>query len=236
MDAQGNPVIDVCISCGFGEFIPNKIQLAIYKYDMFMGMKEDISKAISRRHTHVKVVHLPLDTLRRDASDIDELIKFCYNEFGCVKYVVHPNKNIEAFIANFLSKWRKEWLTLCLETFPYRKKKAIRSPLDIIEWCMGLAPNVRMVIDTSHIEEVWMNHMIMKTLLKYTSVIHLSNKAKGVGQHLPFNHPDGVFNLVGFVRDLKYRYKWEGDLVLEYMQEYKDKLVKNKDYIERLLA
>ena len=44
MDAQGNPIIDVCISYGFGEdnryaleAIPNKIQLAIYKFDLFMG-------------------------------------------------------------------------------------------------------------------------------------------------------------------------------------------------------
>lgn len=245
MDSEGNPVIDVCISCGFGEDnryaldinnrIPEKIQLAVYKYDVFMDIKEDIVKAISRHHTHVKVVHLPLDTLRRSFTDINTLIKFCFNEFGCLKYVVHPNKFIEAFIYKFLYKWEIEGVTLCVETFPYRNKKKIRTPIDIMEWCIRY-PGLNMVIDTSHIEEIWMNHMIMPSLLKYTSVIHLSNKSKEFGQHLPFNHPKGIHNLVKFVRDLKYNYKWNGDLVLEYMPEYQHKLIKNRDYIERLLA
>jgi hypothetical protein len=244
MDSESNPVIDVSISYGFGEGnrytldnIPHKIQLALYKYDLFMDMKEDIVKSINRKHTHVKVVHLPLDTLRRSFSDIIALINFCYNEFGCMKYVVHPNKLIEGFIYNFL-QWETEGIQLLLETFPYRNKKAIRSPLNIMEWCIQYPSSLKMVIDTSHIEEVWMNYMIMGTLLKYTSVIHLSNqsKEKAIGKHLPFNHSKGMFNLVGFVRDLRYRYKWEGDLVLEYMPEHKHKLIKNRDYIERLLA
>lgn len=244
MDAQGNPVIDVSISYGFGEDnryalenIPPKIQLAVYKYDLFMGMKDEVAKAVSRKHTRIKVVHLPLDTLRRSFSDIIALIDFCFNEFGCRKYVVHPNRNIQSFIYSFL-QWDTEGRILCIETFPYRNKKHIRSPLDIMEWCIHYPDHLKMVIDTSHIEEIWMNHMIMTSLLKHTSVIHLSNQSKDkkIGKHLPFNHPDGMFNLVGFVRDLKYRYKWEGDLVLEYMPEHKHKLVKNRDYIERLLA
>lgn len=242
MDAEGNPVIDVSISYGFGEDnryalenIPQKIQLASYKYDSFMRMKDKISKAISRRHTRVNVVHLPLDTLRRKYSEIHDMIKFCFNELGTWKYVIHPNKGIGDFVGLFEQKWADEGIRLCIETFQYRKKKAIRSPLDIMEWCIRI-PVVDMTIDTSHIEEIWMDHRIMKTLLQYTSVIHLSNKSRKLGQHLPFNHPEGDLNLVGFVRDLKYRYKWEGDLVLEYMPEHKHKLVKNKDYIERLLA
>jgi len=245
MDTNGNPVIDVSISYGFGEDnryaldnIPQKIQLAIYKYDLFMGMKEDISKTISKTHTHVKVVHLPLDTLRKNPKDINNLIEFCFNEFGCFKYVIHPNKGIDHFVYQFMHRWEMQGLILCLETFPYKNKKMIRSPLDIMEWCIKYPPVVHMVIDTSHIEEIWMNYMIMTTLLKYTSVIHLSNQSKDrkIGKHLPINHPDGIFNLVGFVRDLKYRYKWEGDLVLEYMPDHKNKLIKNRDYIERLLV
>ena len=184
MDADGNSVIDVSISCGFGEEnrymlenIPHKIQLAVYKYDQFMAMKEDISTAVRRRHTRVKVVHLPLDTLRRNFSEIIALIDFCFNEFGCIKYVVHPNKNIQSFIYNFL-QWDTERRILCIETFPYRNKKHIRTPLDIIEWCIHYPEALKMVIDTSHIEEIWMNHMIMPALLKHTSVIHLSNQSK----------------------------------------------------------
>ncbi len=107
-----------------------------------------------------------------------------------------------------------------------------------MEWCIHYPDSLKMVIDTSHIEELWMSHMIMPSLLRHTSVIHLSNqsKEKAIGKHLPFNHPKGMYNLVGFVRDLKYKYKWEGDLVLEYMPEHKHKLIRNRDYIKRLLA
>jgi hypothetical protein len=92
-----------------------------------------------------------------------------------------------------------------------------------------------MTIDTSHIEDVWFDHRIMDYLLKFTKVIHLSNRAKGLGSHLPFNHTDGEINLISFVKELKYRYKWSGTIVLEYMPDYHTKLIKNCKYVEKLL-
>jgi hypothetical protein len=93
-----------------------------------------------------------------------------------------------------------------------------------------------MTLDTTHIEDVWYDHKIIRFLLQYTSVIHLSNRASGIGEHLPFNHVKGELPLIKFVRELKYQYKWSGDIVLEYMPEYHDKLIKNAKYLERLLA
>jgi hypothetical protein len=92
-----------------------------------------------------------------------------------------------------------------------------------------------MCIDTSHIEETWFDYKIMYKLLQFTSVIHLSNRAKGVGQHMPFNSEKGELNLVGFVRDLKHRYNWNGKIILEYMAEYQDKIEKNANYVKRLV-
>ena len=238
-------MIDVCISYGFGEdnrynleSIPDKIQLAVYKYDPFMKMKDEVVKAIERNGTNVKVIHLPLDTLRREKKEIMELIEFGATKLGCNKFVVHPNKFINQFIDHFL-KSAYPWCKLCIETFQWRKKKEIRGPLEIVERCIDRRHNfgmLSMTLDTSHMESIWFDHKIMPTLLRYTSVIHLSNKARGVGSHLPFNSPHGELKLVGFVRDLKYRYNWSGDLVLEYMPDYRNKLMKNKLYIERLLA
>ena len=91
-----------------------------------------------------------------------------------------------------------------------------------------------MCLDTSHTEDIWFDHRIMSYLLKYTSVIHLSNRAQRA-QHLPFNSEKGDLQLVGFVRELKYKYNWSGDIVLEYMPEYQDKLIKNLMYLRRLI-
>jgi len=235
-------MIDICISYGFGEgnrfeqeTIPNKIQLAIWKYDVFMELKDDAVKALNKHGTDVKVVHLPLDTLRRTMGELDKLIDFCAHKIGCHKFVVHPNKNIIQFADYFIKGWGYE-NQLLIETFAWRSKKQLRSPIEILEFCNRCGPTVKMVIDTSHIETLWFDHKIMPTLLRYTPVIHLSNRAKGFGSHMPFNSEDGELKLVGFVRDLKHRYNWNGDIVLEYMPEHKHKLMKNKKYIERLLA
>ena len=235
-------MINVCISYGFGEGnrysqerIPDKIQIATWKYDVFMELKEDALKAIEKHGTDVKVIHLPLDTLSQGNSDIDKLIDFGFTRFGCRKYVFHTNKKSLQFIDHFLKRW-SPFCQLCIETFGWRSKKELRGPLEILEYCIKDYPHLAMTIDTSHIEDIWFDHRIMPMLLKYTTVLHLSNRAKGIGQHLPFNSMDGDLKLVGFVRDLKYRYNWSGDLVLEYMPDYKHKLMKNKTYIERLLA
>ena len=235
-------MINVCISYGFGdgnrfqqENIPDKIQLAIWKYGVFMELKDDALKAIEKHGTDVRVIHLPLDTLSQDISDIDKLIEFGFTKLGCQKYVFHPNKNSLQFIDHFMKRW-SPFCQLCIETFQWRKKIQIRGPLEILEFCIQSYPTLAMTIDTSHIETIWFDHRIMPMLLKYTTVLHLSNRAKGVGSHLPFNSEKGELKLVGFVRDLEHRYNWSGDLVLEYMPEYKDKLWKNKQYIERLLA
>jgi len=235
-------MIDVCISHGFGEdnryhqnFMPEKIQLAVYKYSPFMENKESVAKQITENNIQVKVVHLPLDTLRRNAKDIHKLITFCNNELKAYKFVIHPNKNVFTFIDYFLKNVDR-YNQLCIETFAWKVKKAIRSPLEIIEICSPKFPRLAMTLDTSHIEQIWFDHRILPMLLKYTTVIHLSNRAKGFGQHLPFNSPNGDLNLVSFVRSLKHTYHWTGSLVLEYMPEYQNKLIKNKNYIERLLT
>lgn len=239
-------MIEVAISYGFGsenrynlEEIPPTIQLASYKYDPLMDHQDKIADALEEAKTNLQVVHLPLDTLHQDKDKVIDLI-FTFNQkFGCQHFVIHPNKGIEDFLDYYLdnrliSLKDEADYTLCIETFQWRKKKKIRSPLDIMEYCLKY-PEFSMCIDTSHIESIWFDYKIMCTLLKYTSVIHLSNRAKGHGSHMPFNSPHGDLNLVGFVLDLKKRYKWNGIIVLEYMPEHSHKLKSNANYIKRLL-
>ncbi len=245
-------MIDVSISYGFGSDnrqndngpIPQSIQLALYKYELYQEQKKKIFKAISRSHTHVKVAHMPLDFLRHESQLMIEMIKELRDELGVFKFIVHPNKGIKTFIPFFIDNNIKD-VQLCIENFPWRKKKKLRNPLKIIEYIgwmreanlwngAGPVENVFLCLDTSHTEDLWFEYQLMYHLLPYVSVIHLSNR-EGRNQHLPFNTGKGDLNLVGFVKDLKKRYNWSGDIVLEYMPEYRYKLSQNAEYIQRLL-
>lgn len=240
-------MIKVAISYGFGEDnryhleeIPPDIQLAVFNYDMFKKNEKRIIEALEKAETNVLVVHLPLDILKQDVGDVLKLIFMLNQKFACENFIIHPNKLITSFIHYYLENRYYKYIKgvrvykLCIETFQWRKKKEIRGPLDILEYCVE-HPEIRMCIDTSHIENIWFDCKIIYKLLQYTNVIHLSNRAKGHGLHLPFNSPKGELNLVGFVRELKYRYKWRGTIVLEYKPEYHHKLLKNYYYIKRLL-
>lgn len=66
--------------------------------------------------------------------------------------------------------------------------------------------------------------------------IQLSNRTKGIGDHMPFNDARGKLNLVAFVNDLKKRYNWSGIIVMEHMEYYKDKTMKSYEYLKKLLA
>lgn len=232
-------MIHISISYGFGDDnryhlnqIPDKIQLALYKYDLYENKRDYILERI--QETNVRVVHLPLDTFRIDHNLIFNMMDDIYARTGCAKYVVHPNKGILDFLWDFNKNGRP--FNLCIETFGWKSKKILRTPLEIISIIHKYSRhNMSMTIDTSHIETMWFDHKIMKYLLEHTGVIHLSNRAKKVGQHLPFNDQRGELNLVSFIRDLRFKYKWNGDIVLEYMPEYQHKLYKNSKYVERLL-
>jgi len=244
--------IDVSVSYGFGGdnryndtgVIPPKIQLALYKYELYMEQKKDIFKEISRNHTHVQIAHMPLDFLRHDPKLMIDMIKELRDEVGAFKFIVHPNKGITNFLGHFLGEdiWDVQ---LCIENFPWRKKKELRNPLKIIESmynfrCGSLLSNtpgdlLKMCLDTSHTDIIYFDYQLMSYILPYTSVIHLSNR-EGRNQHLPFNTWKGDLNLVGFVKELKNRYKWSGDFVLEYMPEYRHKLHQNVKYIKKLLG
>jgi len=234
-------MIETAISCGFGNEnrynlskLPESIQLALYKYDLYVKYKDEIWNSILKEGTKVPVIHLPIDSLRRDFGDTYQIMKDGFNLVGCTHYVIHPNRKIKEFIQAFLQS--KLNVKLCIENFQWRKKKVYRSPLEIIERCIKEGEyNLSSTFDTSHAEEIWFDHRIMPYLLKHISVIHLSNRAKKIGQHMPFNSPKGELNLVSFVGDLKHKYKWNGKIVLEYMEEYQDKVLKNYEYLKRLV-
>lgn len=213
--------------------LPPNIQLALYKYELFIEKKNDILKKLDDSQTKVNVLHLPIDCLRYDHKYILEIIQLFHKLYGCIKFVIHPNRGIHSFIDYFLSE-KTTGIKLCIENFPYKKKKRIRTPIEIIEFCIKYPEKFGLTFDTSHADPIWFDYKILYYIIKYTEVIHLSNR-KGKNQHIPFNSQDGDLNLVQFVKDLVNRYGWEGDIVLEYMPEYRNKLYKNTEYIQQLI-
>jgi len=233
-------MIETAISYGFSEEnrykikdIPQSIQLSIWKYDIWKENMDKIIEKIYLNSVSVKTVHLPLDTLKRPFKDIFDLMGILHSTILCNKFIIHPNKGILEFIEEFVN-W-SETVTLCIENFQYRKKKTLRNPIEIITKCVETGSDkIKMCFDTSHVEAIWFDGSIMTSLLKHIKVIHLSNRI-GKQSHLPFNIQNGDLNLVGFVHELKKRYKWEGLIVLEYLQDYQYKLNKNLEYLKRLV-
>ena len=77
-------MIQVSVSYGFGEdnrynleSIPENIQWALYKHEMF---KEADLDFLERNNINVNVVHLPLDTLRRDVGDMLDLTELIHKK------------------------------------------------------------------------------------------------------------------------------------------------------------
>lgn len=234
-------MIQTSISYGFGEdnryklkYIPVDIQLAVYKYKIWEDSKDEIVNTLYQNSIKVNAIHLPLDSMKQSPEKMLKLIEITSSTLFCKKFIIHPNKGINFFIQKFLDTDLD--VQLCVENFQHRKKKEYRNILYIIEKCIQFdTDRVKVCLDTSHTEDHWFNPQIMQFILKHVSVIHLSNRI-GKGAHRPFNIQDGDLNLVGFVKELKHRYHWKGDIVLEYMPEYQEKLFKNHDYLKRLIA
>lgn len=231
-------MIQVSISYGFGNenrynlsSVPKNIQLALYKYELYSESK---LKELQKNNININVIHLPLDTLKRDARDMVQFMNYLYDITGIKKFVIHPNKLIESFVHYWMDK-EGEYprYQLCIENFQWKTRKELRTPLKILEYCVKYPNHIKMCFDTSHAEELWFDHRILHTLLPHISVIHLSNRARSKS-HMPFNSGKGELNLMAFVNRLKF-IKWNGDIVLEYMPDYRDKLIKNYYLLKEIM-
>jgi len=208
------------------------IQLSVFKLEIYEEFKKKVIKIIKDNKIQVNVVHLPVDLLSQEPESTIEMMEFLNNELLCEKFVIHPNRGVVQFLHYFINK-KRSCYQLCIENFPWRRKKELRSPLVIHDICKT-SDILKIAFDTSHAEEVWFDHKVFKYLVDKISVIHLSNRV-GKKQHQPFNKVNGDLQLVSFVKQLKKIFNWDGDIVLEYMPEYSSYLYRNLDYLERLI-
>jgi len=211
--------------------IRTPVQLGIFHSSIFNNLRFTSSEELRRNKIEVVAVHLPIDCYKLTPYEIFEVMNYYKDWHGVKKFVVHPNYGIENFINEF--SFRTPVYELCIENFQWKRKKPLRTPLNIYDVCRG-TENIRMAFDTSHAEDVWFDKKIFSYLVDMISVIHLSNRT-GKIKHKPFNCMDGDINLVSFVRDLQEEYDWSGDLVLEYSKDYKHKLYENISYLEKIL-
>ena len=207
------------------------IQLSVFKLEIYKELKKKAIKIIKDNKIQVNVVHLPVDLLSQEPESTIEMMDLLNNELFCEKFVVHPNRGIVQFLHYFINK--KSDYQLCIENFPWKRRKELRSPLVIHDICKT-SDNLKIAFDTSHAEEVWFDHKVFKYLVDKISVIHLSNRT-GKKQHQPFNVTNGDLQLESFVKQLKKIFNWNGDIVLEYMPEYSSYLYRNLDYLQRLI-
>lgn len=236
-------MITTSISYGFGNSnldiindIKFPVQLGLYRYEEWLKIKDDIVKKLKENKIDIRVVHLPIDSLRYTTGQILDIIDLFISDFGCSKYVIHPNKGIDTFLKEQDKKTISCMSEICVENFPYKSKKSLRTPLHIHDFCNRYS-NVKLAFDTSHSDDIWFDYKTFGYLIDKISVIHLSNRIKSSNLiHTNFNIENGDINLVGFVNDLKKRYNWSGDIVLEYKSEYKQYLERNLKYVERLVG
>lgn len=209
------------------------IQLSIDQSKICFELKESIVSIIKERNMQVRVVHLPIDCLSLRFDIIVELMDFFSCNIQSRKFVIHPNRGIIKF-ADYFIDCNKRTYELCIENFMWKRRKELRSPLQIYNVCQKF-PNLKMTFDTSHAETIWFEHKIFSYFLPKISVVHLSNRVNRKG-HRPFSVEGGELNLVGFVGKLRKGYMWSGDIVLEYMSEYAEKLPKNWSHLNKLLG
>jgi hypothetical protein len=207
------------------------IQLSIAQNETFFKFKEDLVSIIKDRNILVNVVHLPINCLSLEFSVIVDLMDFFYYYFYIRKFVIHPNRSITKFLNYFM--YHGKPYELCIENFLWKRKKELRSPLQIYDICKKF-PNVKITFDTSHSEVIWFEDKIFSYFLPEISVIHLSNRVNRRG-HYPFTVENGELNLINFISKLR-RQKWSGDIVLEYLSDYSSKLYPNWLYLNRLLG
>jgi len=108
-------------------------------------------------------VHLPTKDMNTDL--VHEIM--CL--FNVEKATIHAHDNVLEMLMGELS-WK-----VCLENFPYKSNRKYRTPIDII-YEVGKNKKLGMTLDICHAESFWMEPIILSSLLKYTDILHLSNK------------------------------------------------------------
>jgi len=151
------------------------------------------------------------------------------------KLVAHPNFGLYKIIQEIIESKAYDDVLFCLENFPFRARKVVRTPVEIILHNLDysyLATNeFGFCLDTAHLDKEWYHISILDTIMNYVNIIHLSNQ--NGGQHLPILEGDLNLHLI---LDRVKKKKLNIEICLEYMAEYKSKAIQDAEYVRKYLG
>lgn len=183
---------------------------------------------------YISSIHLPKGLVYSDYFHDGGVVRDLKKRFDVDLFVVHPWSDDLDRICNRLVEG-EEGYCLCLEAFGAKKQQAKGNPFYLLtnfgkyfqsDW-------VGMCLDFSHLDAEMCNWKIVKNFLPYTKMIHASCRIEKQ-QHTPVFPIRGEWinavSLIGSilsVKDLKVR-----EIVLEYMKQYKESLVKHSFWLQ----
>lgn len=183
--------------------------------------------------TYISSIHLPKGLVYSDYINEGGIVKNLASRFDVDLFVVHPwLEDLERVAKRLIDEER---YCLCLEAFRARKQQVKGNPFYLLanfgkyfqsDW-------VGLCLDFSHLDAELCNWKIVKNFLPYAKMIHASCRI-GKQQHTPVFPIRGEWinavSLIGqilSIKDLKIR-----EIVLEYMKQYKENLVKHSFWLQ----
>lgn len=221
----------ISISCFVGnenglQFVHNigkdsNIHLGFFSFKDFYNYKDKING-----NTKISSGHLPAIVKGYDEKDLEDYIIWFKKRIKSKlkKLVVHPNPGIMNLIS-YIPHEILENTKICIENFPYRKRKVYRTPLDII--VVG-SEYMGFCLDLAHLDQAWQNLTIIKNLICYADIVHFSNIISKKKTHLPIGK--GKINITDILSFIK-QTNLDLEISLEYGLYYKDFLVVDYMYL-----
>lgn len=211
-----------------------KIQLAFFKKeDFFKFNHKDIVEICNCLNIRVSTIHAPcVDVFDRDFLEILKIIKEIYR---INLLTIHPQKGdcktaLEK-LTELSSVIEEMNMVLAYENFPKDalKRKWIALAGDMYK--KFNLPFLKITFDTAHLDEPKDCMDELENIFDKTAVIHLSDKNLK-HRHLPLG--EGILPYKELLDYLK-RKNYSGFLVLEYLDEFQDRLIEDFKIISRIL-
>jgi len=213
---------DVDIVREFTLDLKMNVQLSFYLRQEAEKFGWDFVECKDKIHT----IHLPKGLRESDFFPGNMVSEFSAL-YDVKRFVIHPFSDD---VIHMVDRARELDITLCLETF----NRGQANPFTMLAMYGGelTAEHLGMCVDFSHLKDGLATEEFIKGLLPYTKVWHVSNRV-GKDQHLPINTKDLGIHPVGILSRLLPLPKFPvEEIVLEYMKEYKAKLIKNYFWLD----
>lgn len=192
------------------------VHLCFYERENAVKYYRDCFPYVSR----INSIHLPNGLTLKDYKK-GGLVPSMQEELNVNLFTVHPWADdlkliVEEVIAN-------QTYTLCLENFPIKRSQN-GNPFYLLAHYgryMIESEKIGLTLDLAHLDDELANYSVVKGLLPYTKIVHMSCRVKN-NAHLPiFTQQSDVNarNLVGLMLNIENLGVEE--IVLEYQREYK---------------